>query len=141
MLSSFKRFLQLPSADRRIFLSFWFRLLQVRLELVFSERYKKQVSAGLGASVEVVGEAQIVELRRIMGLLNQAAYHHLVSMSCLVICLTGYRYLQLQQVPVQLRLGVQMVDKRLYAHAWLECDGVVITDEVETVSKFSVLGS
>lgn len=42
-------------------------------------------------------------------------------------------------VPSEVRIGVDKVGSVFYPHAWLEIDGVVINDKLESVSEFVVI--
>lgn len=56
---------------------------------------------------------------------------------CLEQTVTAYVLLRRRGAPVQIRLGVQPYP--FHAHAWVEMNGVPVTESPETVSRFALL--
>ncbi len=56
---------------------------------------------------------------------------------CLEQAMTGFVLLRRRGAPVDMRLGVQPYP--FYAHAWLELDGVPVTESPEVVATFALL--
>ena len=71
------------------------------------------------------------ELKRIGTLVNIAAHHVLPPGHCLARATYLRWLLQRRGIPTILRLGVQLNDGQLLAHAWVEWAGHPLNEEIE----------
>ena len=61
---------------------------------------------------------------------------------CLPRSLTVWSLLRLRHSPCELRLGVRRSEPGgLEAHAWVECDGVAVTDDEQATVSFAAFSS
>ena len=139
-MNKITEFLALPSEDKWLFVRLWLRLLWVRIEIAISERYRREISHAIRDN-GAAGARHLADVERIIRLLKQAAAHHLVPMSCLVIALTGFRFLRARGIGIDLKLGVRLEQGKFGAHAWLELDGRPVYERPEVSRDFAVMGS
>lgn len=59
--------------------------------------------------------------------------------SCLARSLCLAWLLRRQGIACTVRIGARMVDKRLDAHAWVECAGVPLNDDADVAQRFAPL--
>lgn len=62
--------------------------------------------------------------------------HHFWGDNCLRRSLATWWFLRRQGVDTQLRIGVRKHGPGIEAHAWLEHDGVVLTDQPDIGTAF-----
>jgi hypothetical protein len=105
----------------------WMRISELlkRLGWLAGERERRLRSEGVRASIERTQRA--VEL---------AARHGLCRGSCLSRSATLWWLLRRQGITSDLRFGVRKEGDALEAHAWIECDGVVVNDRRETLARY-----
>ena len=81
--------------------------------------------------------AQVQQARALGEAVNIAASYTLFSTTCLSRSLLLHWLLRLHGIVSELRIGVQMVNCQLRAHAWTECAGVPVNDAVDIANQFS----
>jgi len=79
--------------------------------------------------------AQIAELRRIVDI---AARHSLAPTTCLTRSLVLGWFLRRRGIDAQLRIGVRLVGRELFAHAWLELCGVPLNEQQDVIAQYAV---
>lgn len=135
-MNLFRKFISLSSADRMLVLralmvSGAMRLALVLLPFDFIHRTVSSTRArGTAVSLEKVLWAIRVVRRR------------LPRVRCLPRSLAAQHLLLRNGYPAQLKIGVtRLSDGTLHAHAWIECGGKTLLDEVEALSHFTVFPS
>lgn len=82
----------------------------------------------------------IEDIQALGRLVNIAARHTLGRGNCLTRSLLLGWLLRRRGVRGDLRIGVQLVDGSLRAHAWVECDGVPVNDQPDVGARFASMG-
>ena len=77
------------------------------------------------------------ELTRLGYLVNSAAHHVLPAGNCLTRSLYLQWLLRRRGVPTDLRIGVQLADGRLLAHAWVEYAGTPLNDAPDVALRYA----
>ncbi len=106
------------------------RLLGYRRTVRVGERFSRR------RPVPVDAAARADTTARIMWKVNERL--HLPS-TCLSRCLALWYLLRLQGVPTAIHLGVRADGAPLDAHAWVEHDGRVLTDDDDVATRYAVL--
>lgn len=84
--------------------------------------------------------AESAEPRLLASLVKTASRHTIGRSTCLTRSLCLVWLLQRRGVPNALRIGVQLSDGQLAAHAWVEVDGVPVNDDPEIGARFHPFG-
>jgi hypothetical protein len=117
----------------------WLLLLAVDLGLrLFSFRRVQawaQRSGGNRRSLASAAEAR-ARVRQLSEQVDRAADHHLVPMRCLRRTLALQWLLGRAGIASTLRIGVRKEAGRLLAHAWLEKDGLPLTEPQAVTDRF-----
>src|SRR5207248_2759718 len=71
--------------------------------------------------------------------LEVASRYHLVRARCLHRSITLHSWLLREGLASELRLGVRKEGAELKAHAWVEVDGTVVSDEPGAITQFTPL--
>lgn len=92
-----------------------------------------------------VGSAETVvpsldELTRIGYLVNSAAHNVLPAGNCLTRSLCLQWLLRRRGVPTDLRIGVQLANGQLLAHAWVEYGGHPLNDTPDVAERYAPFG-
>ena len=77
------------------------------------------------------------EIQELGEAVNIAARHSLFPATCLTRSLFLVWLLQRQHIASQLRIGVRLTQGALYAHAWVECEGLVVNDGADVGRRFA----
>jgi Transglutaminase-like superfamily len=96
------------------------------------ERLAPRAGGGL-----LTGSSACHRAMRTGWLVRAASIHGLVQGSCLAQSLTIWWLLRRQRVPAELRIGVRKRQGRLEAHAWMEYQSRVLSDEAGIGRRFS----
>jgi hypothetical protein len=104
------------------------RLFRLPSVLAWASRAARKRIASEETSV-VVSEAVLA--------IERAARFGPYGGNCLSRSLTLIRLLRVRGVTPELRLGARKVNGQFEAHAWVECDGVVLNDESDVAVRFS----
>ena len=86
-----------------------------------------------------VAEANLVRLRRARhaaGIVNAVADRGPYRANCLKRSLALWWLLRRRGIASEVRIGVRTGDSGFEAHAWIECDGVIINDRTALVRQF-----
>ena len=136
MTSKLAKFLVLTGAEKRLFLSalmllplFWlglrvFGLARLQAWIEHSPRAKKT-------------SYSVTELQGIGTLVNSAAHYAPGPVTCLTRSLLLRWLLRRRGIESGLRIGVQLVQGQLDAHAWVEYQGVPINDAADVAQRFA----
>jgi hypothetical protein len=125
---------QLPSRDRRIFLSSLILLPAIHFALLLLGYYR------LRALMEVViypkqngkyitGENMTIRAQEIARLVNMASEHGIYRPSCLRRSIAVWGFVRSEEIPAEIIFGVRPLNGQLEAHAWVECNSQVVNDE------------
>ena len=87
----------------------------------------------------VVGREELLRAMRYAHWLEVASRYHLVGVRCLHRSITLHSWLLREGLPSQIRLGVRKEGSELKAHAWVEVDGYVVSDEPGAITQFKPL--
>ena len=136
MTGKLSKFLALTAAEKRLFLKtamlsplFWlglrvFGLARLQAWIEHSPRAKKT-------------SYSVTELQGIGTLVNSAAHYAPGPVTCLTRSLLLRWLLRRRGIASDLRIGVQLVQGRLDAHAWVEVAGVPINDAPDVGQRFA----
>ncbi|MCP9888686.1 lasso peptide biosynthesis B2 protein [Cyanobium sp. ATX 6A2] len=141
MISSWRRkarrFRALDADSRRVVLG------SVLLLPVFWVRVKLlgrwELSCRNGAAIDAASAgspASLEALRHLGKLVNAAAHTLLPPDNCLTRSLVLQWLLNRRGVPTDLRLGVQLINGQLQAHAWIESHGHPLNDGADVAERF-----
>ena len=83
------------------------------------------------------GPATAAIVRRHVAAMSRVARHGPYRGECLSLSMALVWLLRLRRVRADLHLGVRLVDGRLDAHAWVEHDGLVLTDGQDVATRFA----
>jgi hypothetical protein len=120
----------------------WGDLARAQLALVHAQREMKSIPTGGMVRDEPEphgepGEDRIEDARRIALAVNRAATFGLFRPKCLVKSRALRKLLDEAGVDgAQVKVGVQLLDGRLFAHAWVEYAGQVVGDDPAAVARF-----
>ena len=116
----------------------------VRLRLFDQRSFGAALVAGESSTraVDSAGSAETVapsldELTRIGSLVNCAAHRVLPAGNCLTRSLYLQWLLARRGVPTDLRIGVQLSDGQLLAHAWVEYAGHPLNDAPDVAERYA----
>jgi hypothetical protein len=79
-------------------------------------------------------------MRRCVRALNRVARYGPYPGKCLSRSLALIWLLRRHRIGAHLHLGVRLIDGRLDAHAWVECDGVALNERPEVAEQFTEFG-
>ena len=79
--------------------------------------------------------------QKLQPLVGYASRLHPIPMTCLVKSLALQKMLSKRSIPAQVKIGTQKIHNALYAHAWVEVNGVPIGEASDLTQKFHVLES
>jgi hypothetical protein len=132
------RFRALSAADRRTLLmcALLLPLVGVALRTVGLARIQARVQ---GSRVAAPSRMSPDEIKSLGELVNIAARHHPFPATCLSRSLLLQWLLHRRGIPSELRLGARVSDGTLFAHAWVELDGMPVNDEANVAGRFSTL--
>lgn len=130
-----RNILNLNAADRALLLEAVVLLVLVRVgvRLASFPALRRRVEArapGAPRSVSEIAWAVTAAARRMRGT------------TCLVEALTAYGMLRRHGHNPAFKLGVREGSRReavIAAHAWVECDGVIVAGTVDTIADYAVL--
>lgn len=135
----FEKFGVLSRAEQRTLLSaavwlpiFWLGLRLLGLQRFHARLQRRPVGCGK--------QMNLGELRVMGELVNIAANHSLGPRSCLTRSLLLGWLLRRHGMESQLRIGVRLTKGVLDAHAWVECNGIPINDQVDISTQFTSFG-
>ena len=137
LISTIKRLRALEPEERRALWPAAWRLLVVRLLLVFSSIARIQRRLGGDRPVSRTLENPAVWQRRATALRRVGAV--IPGARCLARALALRWWMRNAGLDARLKLGVRRDQARTHSHAWVECAGKPIDDSPETVAQFRVV--
>jgi len=139
------KFWALESAQKRRFIQAYFLLGVMRARVLLTSF--KRLSKALQHHPEKISDhsledAQLEEAIEIGQAVRLAARYTLWDSNCLAQALTAQRMLKQRGIGGMFFLGVKKDQQQLEAHAWLQCDEVILTggaghEQYTVVSMFS----
>jgi hypothetical protein len=137
-----KRFWNLPRYEKGLLLraSALLPLTNVCLRLAGFRRSKQWLeNLGVpgGTAVALSPADQLAAAERVARIVSVAERWGLGSPSCLERSLVLWRLLRRQGVSAQLHIGARKNNQALEAHAWVECEGIVLNDSDEVHRHYS----
>lgn len=133
MLRKFKKFSQLSSEEKRLFLEAYATLGMMRIAILTLSF--KQLTSSLNHTkkkeeiIELNDKEMDIAQKVGQAIIRAAAYTPWKSV-CLVQSLTAYKMLQKRGVPGVFYLGVTKDEEskeKMKAHAWSQCGDIIIT--------------
>jgi len=131
-----RRYLQLPRAERRDLYSAAWRLLVVRLLLLFGIRRSAGWLDGFKAHAVAVADWPLWR-RRATALKRLGA--RLPGIECLARAIALRWWMRSAGLDARMRIGVRPGEDGVASHAWVELDGVPVDDQPEHVGGFRVI--
>ena len=136
-LSRIARFRALSAAQQRTLLAawWWLPLFWLSLRVLGLSRFREWLQRT--AASPAGGILTIPDIQAVGESVNIAARHTPFPATCLTRSLLLNWMLQRRGVRSDLRIGVRLAGGTLYAHAWVECDGVPVNDRADIASEFA----
>lgn len=103
------------------------------------KRVDEVLNYGLPAVAINRGHVAVSKARQIANMVRIAAAHLPPGYACLPRSMVLCRLLRLEGIGCDLRLGACVENRRLYAHAWVEVDGVIVNDSEKIRERFTPL--
>jgi hypothetical protein len=132
-----RRLGELDGPSRRVVLSsalllpvFW-----VRVKLFGHSEFRPVSPAGEQTAAGL-NQASITDLKQVGQIVNRVAFHVLPPDNCLTRSVYLQWLLQRRGVKSDLRLGVQLHDGQLRAHAWVEANGHPLNDSDDVAERY-----
>lgn len=88
-------------------------------------------------SVGSLTEQQLAKAQSAARVISAAANHGFYQANCLPQSITLWWLLQRQGIASEIHIGVRKEEKLLQAHAWVQCQGVVINDQPDVGTIFT----
>jgi len=147
MLNKIQKFQALEWQRKKSFLQAYFLLgiMRAAVLLVSFKRLSRSLQHHPEqAPPQLLDVAQLKQAEAIGWAVMTAAGHTPWNSNCLAQALTAQRMLSKQHIPGMFFLGVKKDQQQLDAHAWLQCDGQILTGKAgheafTIVSTFSWL--
>ena len=135
MVRKIKLFWELPNNEKRLFIEAFF-LLGLMRALILMVSFKR-LTRDLTHATDHLDQAALTDSQRhtartIGRIISKAAGNTPWESTCLTQVLTAQRMLSKRNVPGLFFLGAKMVGtgkEKLEAHAWTQCDNLIITGE------------
>jgi hypothetical protein len=102
-----------------------------------SKRLLEHLGVSGKATVAASTAEQLVAAERVARMVSVAEQWTFSSPTCLEKSLVLWRLLRRQGLSAQLHIGARKNDQALEAHAWVECQGVVLNDTAEVHRHYS----
>ena len=144
MFRKIKLFFRLPREEKRLFLEAYFYLGIMRV-LILTVSFKR-LTRSLNHSATRINQAGLSDKQTLIATLvgqtiAKAANNTPWESTCLTQVLTAQKMLEKRNIPGVFYLGAKKIGagaEKLEAHAWLQCDELIITGE-EGHESFAVL--
>jgi hypothetical protein len=131
----------LALSDWMILFEAWLRLFFFHLALL-TMNYDRLIESTRQRDHEPEDSSHaLMFAQQIQKLVGYAARLHLIPMTCLVRSLALHKMLSHQNIPAQVKIGVQKIQGTMFAHAWVEVNGKPIGEAADIAQKFNVLES
>ena len=136
MTGRLSKFIALPGAAKRELLAAaaLLPLFRAGLRLFGFARLRAWIARSPAAAK---APPPIGELSALGALVNTAAHHTLGPANCLTRSLYLWWRLRRSGIDSELRIGVRLVQGKLDAHAWVECQGLPINDAKDVAQHFA----
>ena len=138
-LSRIHRFRALSAAQQRTLLAAWawLPLFWLSLRVLGLARFREWLQGTSPSPSPAGGILTVRDIQAFGESVNIAARHTPFPATCLTRSLLLNWMLQRRGVRSDLRIGVQLALGTLYAHAWVECDGVPVNDRADIATEFA----
>ena len=135
-MRSWRKFRDLPPADRRLLLQAAVLLVCARLGMRFIDfRVDARADSGTGATATHAPDlARAVAIARLVGI---ASGHAPVAVACLHRSLVLWWLLRRNGIPCELRLGARTGAGPFGAHAWVQCAGVALNEDAAHLAQYA----
>jgi hypothetical protein len=134
MWTALRRFKELPSGGRRLFLHAAILLPLVGLSLRFRgyRATQNSLKSLLYKSPLPTDKSNGVRAHVVAQAVRSASYRGLGSPTCLEKSLALWWLLKREGIASEIRIGAKKDGERFEAHAWVECKGVILNEPQET---------
>lgn len=120
-----------------LFVELWLRVGSFKmLQNFFDTKAEPRPEIGISPIGEADNGDEVDHMARIVSI---AGRNHLIKMSCLRRALVLQWLLRRRGIQTQLRFGVRTQGNDLQAHAWLEKDGILISEPELVHERYSTL--
>jgi hypothetical protein len=138
-----RKFLRLPSTDRRLLVEAWVLLGAIRLGLrLLSFQTLRSLLARMSGPPPAMPEADQASMERVAWAVSVASWHIPGVSTCLVQALAAQVLLGRRGHAACLRIGVERTTERGFlAHAWVESQGKAVVGGEEPLSRYTPLPS
>lgn len=133
MLRKFKKFSQLSSEEKKLFLEAYATLGLMRiaiLTLTFKRLTRSLHHSTEKEDITILNNQEMDIAKKVSQAITRAAAYTPWESACLVQSLTAQRMLQKRSIPGFFYLGVMKDEEskeRMKAHAWSQCADIIIT--------------
>lgn len=144
LMSSLNKFGQLSRRNRRLLFNAILLLPIIHINLYFLGYYRLRGIIEILIPLKRIdtnySEAEILQQARdIAWIVTIAAQRGLYKATCLRKSILIWWFLRKENIPSDICFGVRMVNRKLDAHAWVECNGIVVNDSPSVVEKFDAM--
>jgi len=129
-----RHFLSLPAADHRAY--FWTACWLLSIRMMFKLMSFDQISMFVSRRTVRRSSAQAPSLARLAAIIRNVGEH--MPSTCLSRSLAGALVLARFGHKSELRIGVSTAQD-FHAHAWLECEGIAITEPDLALNELTTL--
>lgn len=143
LIFRFRQFKELLCRDKKILvLSMLFLPLITFLLLAFGYRKAKSLLLVFFPTKRALHPPQGDELQAahdLARIIRIAARHNIYQANCLKQALLLWFLLGRRSIASEIKIGAQKdANSQFHAHAWVECNGVPLIDDMDTIANFSV---
>lgn len=128
-------------SDWMMLIEAWSRLFFFHLALLMMSYAQLKESTQQRDDEPVDSPHALILALHIQRMVGYAARLHLIPMTCLVKSLVLRKMLNRQNIPAQVKIGVQKKHNTIFAHAWVEVCGRPIGEAADIAQKFNMLES
>ena len=130
------KFLHLSFKDKikTVFYSLSFHIFVLFFKLLGYKKTKNLIEKSISTRYNYINNEFIVNESKIIG---HAFSNSLINSKCLEQSLFTYLILGIYGVKTELKIGVNNLTKDFSAHAWVEHNGIILTDTPETLENIS----
>ena len=140
--SRIHRFCVLNAAQQRTLLAAWawLPLFWLSLRVLGLARFREWLQGTSPSPSPACGILTIRDIQAVGETVNIASRHMPFPATCLTRSLVLIWMLRRRGVRSDLRIGVHLARGTLYAHAWVECEGVPVNDRADIAIEFPPFG-
>lgn len=140
-LRPLRRLVAISASERRLLVRAFAALTATDLALhtYGFQRLMQRARAAGAAKAHAPGQTDLERAATYAHWLEIASRYHLGRVRCLHRSITLHSWLVREGIASQIRLGVRKEGAELKAHAWVEVNGSVVSDEPGAITQFKPL--